>query len=136
MPATKGTKAPRHVIADTNIVKTLVARRWTVPVGSGGDFTLYKAPIAKHRMAADHMSAEYPIETSGRGRDLLEWSLLPGRDNHYLDCAVMASTLALMAGCQPNKDRLGDTNNGGKPSGGRKPAKSLAQMRAEAQARR
>jgi hypothetical protein len=45
----------------------------------------------------------------------------------------MASTLALMAGCQPNKDRLGDTAAGSGGLAGRKPAKSLAQMRAEAQ---
>jgi len=82
-------------------------------------------------MLADQLSAEYPVETSGRGRDLLEWSLLPGRDNHYLDCAVMATTLALMAGCQPNPGQA-------RPSGvaPRPEAKSLAQLRAEAQAKR
>lgn len=134
MPSTKGTKMPRHVIADTNMVKTMVARRWLVPIGGGGDWTLYQAPIARHRMIADQLSAEYPIETHGRGRDLLEWQLFPGRDNHWLDCSVMLATLGLMAGCQPNKQHLaGFTAAGNTP---KKERKSLAQMRAEAQAKR
>lgn len=131
MPATRGTKVPRHVISDTNLVKTLIARRLTVPVGSGGDWTLFQSPVARHRMIADQLSAEYPIETSGRGRDLLEWSLLPGRDNHYLDCCVMATTLALMAGCQPNPGQRRSAAAAPKPE-----RKSLAQLRAEAQAKR
>lgn len=129
MTSARGTKAPRHVIADTNQIKTLIARRLTVPVNAGGDWTIHQAPIARHRMLADQLSSEYPIETSGRGRDLIEWSLMPGRDNHYLDCLVMAATLGLMAGCQPNKQRVG-----GKSA--KVERKSLAQLRAEAIARK
>lgn len=130
MPSTRGTKTPRHVISDTNLLKTMIARRFLVPVGAGGDWTLFAAPVSTHRMLGDQCSAEYPIETEGRGRKLLEWSLLPGRDNHYLDCLVMAATLGLMAGCAPNKPRIAPS------AGSNKPRKSLAQMRAEAQARR
>lgn len=132
MPATKGTKVPRHVISDTNLIKTLIARRLTVPIGGGGDWTLFQASVARHRMLADQLSAEYPVQTTGRGRDLLEWSLLPGRDNHYLDCAVMAATAALMAGCNPNTG----LQMSAAPAARSVERKSLAQLRAEAMARR
>lgn len=129
MPAVKSTKTPRHVISDTNLIKTLVARRFTVPPGAGGDWQLYKASVSAHRMFADQCSSEYPVETEGRGRKLLEWSLLPGRDNHWLDCLVMAATLGLMHGCSPSK--LSQT-----PQGSKKAKKSLQQLRAEAQLRK
>ena len=127
----RGTKTPRHVVADTNLVKTMLARRFMVPLGVGGAWSLYQAPVAAHRMLADQLCAEYPIETEGRGRKLLEWSLLPGRDNHYLDCSVMVAVLALMSGCMPNKDKLSKSKS---PAASRK--KTLAQMREEALRRR
>ncbi|QDV23444.1 terminase gpA endonuclease subunit [Aureliella helgolandensis] len=130
IPSTKGTKAPRHVISDTNILKTMIARRFLIPQGAGGDWTLFQASVAAHRMFADQASAEYPIETEGRGRKLLEWMLLPGRDNHWGDCLVMAGTLGLMAGCMPNKERYS------KSPAAKRTKKSLQQLRAEAQAKR
>lgn len=126
-PSVRGTNTPRHVIADTNAIKTTLAQRLTIPIGSRGAWTLFQHSIAGHRMIADHFSAEYPIETEGRGRKLYEWSLIPGRDNHWLDCAIMACTLGLMHGCSPGQ-RLA--------SPAAQPVKSLAEMRAEAMARR
>ena len=128
-PAVRGTNTPRHVIADTNAIKTLLAQRLTIPIGSKGSWTLFQNSIAAHRMWADHLSAEFPIETEGRGRKLYEWSLIPGRDNHWLDCAVMIATLALMHGCAPGQ-RLAA------PSSPHQPQKTLAELRAEAMARR
>ncbi len=128
MPATKGTKTPRHVIADTNSVKSMLAQRLTIEPSARSAWTLFQSSIASHRMLADHLSAEYPIETEGRGRKLHEWAEIPGRDNHYLDCCVMAATLGLMSGCVPGVQR--------QSSKAKEPAKSLAQMRAEAMAKR
>lgn len=101
MPAVRGTNTPRHVIADTNSIKTMLAERLALPVGSRGAWSLYQHSIAGHRMLADHLSAEFPIETEGRGRKLYEWQLYPGRDNHWLDCVVMIVTAGLMSGCKP-----------------------------------
>jgi hypothetical protein len=128
MPATRGTKTPRHVIADTNTVKNLLAQRLTIEPTARSAWTLFQGSIASHRMIADHWSAEYPIATEGRGRQLHEWTEIPGRDNHYLDCAVMAATLGLMAGCVPGVAR--------KSAIAAAPAKSLQQLRAEAMAKR
>jgi hypothetical protein len=128
MPATRGTKTPRHVIADTNTVKNILAQRLTIEPTARSAWTLFQSSIAGHRMVADHLSAEYPIATEGRGRKLHEWIEIPGRDNHYLDCAVMAATLALMNGCVPGVFR--------KSAIASAPAKSLQQLRAEAMAKR
>jgi energy-coupling factor transporter ATP-binding protein EcfA2 len=128
MPATKGTRTPRHVIADTNVIKSMLAQRLTIEPSARSAWTLFQSSIAGHRMLADHLSAEYPIETEGRGRKLHEWTEIPGRDNHYLDCCVMAATLGLMAGCVPGVQRVGS-----KP---KQPGKSLAQLRAEAMAKK
>jgi hypothetical protein len=127
-PSVRGTNTPRHVICDTNAIKTILAQRLTIPIGSRGAWSLFQNSIAGHRMIADQLSAEYPIETEGRGRKLYEWSLIPGRDNHWLDCAVMICTLALMHGCAPGQ-RLAS------PSAAQQ-QKSLAELRAEAMARR
>ncbi len=128
MPAVRGTNTPRHVIADTNGVKTLLAQRWTTPLGSRGAWSLFQNSIAGHRMFADQISAEYPIETEGRGRKLYEWQVLPGRDNHWLDCCVMAGTLGLMAGAGPIQ-RL-------EVQATRQATQSLTELRAQALARR
>ncbi|MCA9137255.1 MAG: phage terminase large subunit family protein [Planctomycetales bacterium] len=99
VPAVKGTREMRHIIADVNLIKTTICERLMQPMGEVGAWQLFKAPAAAHRMLADQLSAEYPVETEGRGRKLIEWILRPGRDNHWLDCAVMIATAALMAGC-------------------------------------
>lgn len=128
-PSVRGTNTPRHVVADTNAIKTMLAQRLTIPIGSRGAWSIFQNSIAGHRMWADQLSAEYPIETEGRGRKVYSWDLIPGRDNHWLDCAVMICTLALMHGCAPGQ-RLAS------PSTATQQQKSLAEMRAEAMSRR
>lgn len=123
IPSVKGTKIPRHVIADANMIKSLIAGRFRQELGEPGCWSLFKGPPQLHRMFADHLAAEYPIETSGRGRTLTEWVLRPGRDNHFLDCLVMATTAALMAGCAVN-------GSGSNPKPPKKPRRSLAEMKA------
>jgi hypothetical protein len=50
-------------------------------------------------LIADHITAEAPIQTVGRGRKVDEWKLRgPGRDNHWLDCIVGAAVAASMNG--------------------------------------
>ena len=127
MPRVRGTRTPRHVIFDANIVKTLAAQRLQQPVGEAGAWTLYQAPTIVHRMIADHMAAEYPVQTVGRGRELYEWILRPGRDNHWGDCLNMAMVAALMEGCSPpGSVSIAQSNQPQRK-------RSLAELRAEAQ---
>jgi hypothetical protein len=53
-----------------------------------------------HRLFAEHLTAEYRIPTTGRGRTVDEWRLRPERgDNHWLDGLVGAAVGASMQGC-------------------------------------
>jgi hypothetical protein len=98
IPPTKGVRAPRYVLIDTNEWKTLLARCWSTPLGEPGAWTLYRSPPLRHRMIADNLSAEYPVATEGQGRKLYEWANRPGRDNHLHDATLLAAVGASIAG--------------------------------------
>ena len=50
-------------------------------------------------MIAEHLTAETPIKTEGRGRQLWEWKLPANKpDNHLLDCIVGSAVAASMEG--------------------------------------
>lgn len=91
MPPTRGTRAPRYALIDTNTWKTTMMELWSTDTGEPGAWHLYRAAPLRHRMIADNLSAEYPTRTSGHGRELLEWSLRPNRDNHLLDATILAA---------------------------------------------
>lgn len=125
--ANAGQQIPRHIIADVNYWKTILHQRLQQPEGEQGAMMLFKGSPMRHRMLADHVCSEQPIETVGRGRSLIEWQLLTGRDNHFLDCLVMCLVAASVVGVRTQADP--------QPVPVR-PRKSLAQMREEALNRR
>jgi hypothetical protein len=49
-------------------------------------------------MLTEQLAAEYPVRVEARGRTVDEWRLIPGRDNHWLDCLVGAAVGASVAG--------------------------------------
>ena len=60
---------------------------------------------------ADHLTSEFRVKTTGRGRDVDEWKLRPGRpDNHWLDCLTGAAVAASMQGVS-----LAETRGEGPP---------------------
>jgi hypothetical protein len=125
--ANAGQQVPRHIIADVNHWKTVLHQRLQQPEGEPGAMMLYKASPMKHRMLADHLCSEQAIETAGRGRTLVEWQLLTGRDNHFLDCLVMCLVGASVVGVRTQADPQPVLQ---------RPRKSLQQMREEALNRR
>jgi carbonic anhydrase len=54
----------------------------------------------KHEMLFDHIAAEFPTRTENKstGRTVDEWQLIPGRDNHFLDCLIGSAVAASVAG--------------------------------------
>ena len=65
--------------------------------GSGGCFTIFGNP-EDHELFARHQAAEYPTETTGRGRNVTVWTLFPDRpDNDWLDCGVGACVAGSIA---------------------------------------
>lgn len=83
---------------DTNFWKTFVALRWQTPFGSPGCLAIYGSRSADHQMFADHCTSEVGVEKPGLGRTVYEWTLLPSRENEWLDCVVGCAAGAAIAG--------------------------------------
>jgi hypothetical protein len=49
-------------------------------------------------MLSEQLTSEYPTRVEAKGRVVDEWRLIPGRDNHLLDCIVGAAVAASYAG--------------------------------------
>ena len=89
----------RHVVYDTNYWKSFVYARLAVPMGDTGCLSLFGRDPNEHRLFAEHLTAEYRVKTSGRGRTVDEWKLRPERsDNHWFDCLVGCAVAASMQG--------------------------------------
>lgn len=146
IPPTKRVRGARHVIVDTNRWKTFVAESFAVEAESPGCWELFRASPARLRMLADNLAAEYPTETSGHGRKLLEWQRKPNRDNHFLDALILAGVGAAMSGATSVAESIASRRRSRRnaPAGGaaiagepaRKVKKSLAELREEAMAKR
>lgn len=100
IPPSKGTRAPRYCLIDTNTWKTKLNECWTIEGTEAGSWHLFKAPPLRHRLIADNLSAEYPTKTAGHGRELFEWAIRPNRDNHFLDATLLAAVAGSMAGAK------------------------------------
>ena len=94
-PAKRGLRSAHY---DTNFWKSWLAKRWLTSPGDPGTLNLYGKDRERHRMIADHLTAEHRVRTTGRGRTVDEWKLLPGRDNHWLDGIVGAAVAASIRG--------------------------------------
>jgi len=122
------TQEQRHIIADTNYWKSFVHSRLLQPDGERGALMLFKGSPMRHRMLADHWTAENPEQDTRRGKNITVWHEKPNIDNHLLDNIVMCYVAASVVGCRLKElERI-------IPAKG--PKKSLAQMREEAAARR
>ncbi len=118
-------KGARQVIYDTNFWKTFIHARLAVAMGDKGCLSLFGDRVENHRCYAEHVTAEFRVKTKGRGRELDEWKLRVGRENHWLDClagnAVAASMLGVTLAAHAHKP---------KTSG-----KTLAELYAEAKSK-
>ena len=114
----------RHILYDTNSWKTFFAARCKLPVGDLQAFTIHDG---RHEMLLEQLTAEYPTRVEARGRVVDEWRLIPGRDNHWLDCLVGSAVAASFTGISA----VGVDARGG--AGPRKMVnrEALAQRRAE-----
>jgi hypothetical protein len=89
----------RHLVYDVNFWKSFFHFRLSAPLGDRGGLTLFGDKPQEHRLLGEHLTAEYPVEVTGRGRTVSEWKLRPNKpDNHWLDCAVGATVAASTLG--------------------------------------
>jgi hypothetical protein len=80
---------------DADHWKTWLAGRLATAVGDPGSITFHKG---EHELLVEHLAAERPVSVQAKGRVADVWELLPGRDNHWLDAATMATVAASVAG--------------------------------------
>lgn len=90
-------KKQRHILFDTNWWKSLIAGRMKLGANDPIAFTFHSG---RHEMLFDHIASEYPTRTENKstGRTVDEWQLIPGRDNHFLDCLIGSAVAASVAG--------------------------------------
>jgi hypothetical protein len=92
-------RTQRHFRTDTNYWKSFVHARFATALGDPGSLSLWGHDPEQHRLFADHCTAEIAIRTSGQGRSLDEWKVLPDKpDQHYFDCIVSAAAAASYSG--------------------------------------
>jgi hypothetical protein len=95
----RGKRVVRYVLFDANYWKSFVYSRLAVAMGDKGCLSLFGRNPAGHRLFSKHLTAEYRIKTSGRGRRVDDWKLRPERsDNHWFDCLVGCAVAASMQG--------------------------------------
>lgn len=99
IPNVQGKRAIRHLVFDTNYWKSFAHARLVVPMGDHGCLSLFGRDSELHRLMAEHLTAEYRVKTTGRGRTVDEWKLRPERtENHWLDCLVGCAVAASLQG--------------------------------------
>jgi hypothetical protein len=96
-PPSRG-RAIRHVLFDAGRRKSFLHRRLATPPGDPGSLTLYHAAPGRHRLIAEHLTAESVVTVSGPYGESVAWTLQPGRDNHWLDCLSGCCTAESICG--------------------------------------
>lgn len=85
----------RRILYDTNWWKTHVQRMLKAPLGERASITLFGSNPDRHLLLAEHLTAEYGVDVTGRGRTVEEWKVRPDRpDNHWWDCLVGCAVAA------------------------------------------
>jgi hypothetical protein len=101
VPALQGRRGVCYVVFDTNYWKSFVHARLRVALGDRGCLSLFGNDASRHRLLAEHATAEYPVTVQGRGRTVDEWKLRLGvADNHWWDCLVGCAVAASIQGCR------------------------------------
>jgi hypothetical protein len=99
IPGTTNDRPVKHVVFDANFWKSFIQARLLTAMGDKGAMTLHGDDPVRHRLLADHLTAEYCIQTAGRGRVVDEWKVRPEQmDNHWLDCLVGCAVGASIEG--------------------------------------
>ena len=102
VPSVQGRRAVRYCLYDANYWKSFVFARLAVATGDRGGISIFGDKPERHRLFADHLTAEYKITTEGRGRTVDEWKQRPDRvDNHWFDCLVGCAVAASLQGVTP-----------------------------------
>lgn len=101
IPGATGNRLTRHVLIDTNYWKTFVHARLGILMGDPGCLSLYGHDPKRHRLLAEHLTAEYRVRTMAYSKTVDEWKIRASRpDNHWLDCLVGCAVAASIQGAE------------------------------------
>lgn len=99
IPSMAKKRAIKHVLTDVNYWKTFVHSRLETQQGDRGSLTLYGRKKESHISFAEHLTAEYKVAVSAKGRTVCEWKIKPNNpDNHWFDCLVGCAVGASISG--------------------------------------
>ena len=88
IPNVRKKRSIRYILYDTNFWKSFYRERLQTAIGDPGSITIYGNDENHHRNLAEQLSSEISEATTGRGRRVDVWKMLPGRENQWLDCLV------------------------------------------------
>ncbi len=91
-------KRAMHLLIDSNATKSFLARRLETAPGDIGSLTLFNDP-GGHAMLIDHLLSEKCAVVKTTNRTCEEWTVLPARDNHWLDVLALNCAAASFQGC-------------------------------------
>jgi len=89
----------KHVLFDSNVWKSFLQYRLATPQPSKGCLTLWGDRPHPHRLFSEHLTSEKREKVEARSRVIDVWDLIPGRENHWLDCLVGCTVAASIQGC-------------------------------------
>ncbi len=95
-------KNKRHIRLmryDSNWWKSFYRNRVMTSRGDPGAFSINGPANDRFRMFADHLSSEYSITETAKGRRCDVWKLTPNRENHWLDGVIGCMVAASERGC-------------------------------------
>ena len=95
----RGQASARLFEIDTNFWKSFFRQRIFTAMGDPGGFSVFGSDEEQHRLLAEHLSSEVATITNGNGRRVDIWKMIPGRENHWFDCAVGCMAAASILGC-------------------------------------
>jgi len=98
IPLNAKKRAARFVRYDVNFWKSFIRARLLTAKGDKGALSIFGRKPADHQLLAEHFTSEYSVRTAGRGREVDEWKLRPGHENHWWDCVVGAAVAASIQG--------------------------------------
>jgi hypothetical protein len=99
MPNVQGRRVVRYALFDSNFWKSFAHARLAVPIGGAGSLSLFGRDAERHKLFAEHLTAEDAIKTEGRGRTVMEWKIKATRpDNDWFDCIAGCCVAASIQG--------------------------------------
>lgn len=106
IPCARRKTAKRYLLYDTNAWKSFFRERLFTAPGDPGSFTIFGSNPKEHELLTEHLTSEYSVPTSGRGRKVDIWKPEPKRENHWFDCGVGCMVAASERGCKllPEED--------------------------------